>query len=105
MPTSEGEARRYRLTEQAQDDLANVADYSIALFGVEQARKYRDGLFRAFDLLVAFPFLGSDQGAIEPGLRRHVHGSHAIYYVVIEDEIVIAALLGSGEDPIQRFAN
>lgn len=103
MPKSGGEASRYSLTEQAEDDLANVADYTIARFGVEQAREYRDGLFRAFDLLIAFPFLGSDQSHIEAGLRRHVHGSHAIYYVFREGEIIIAALLGPGEDPVRRF--
>jgi toxin ParE1/3/4 len=103
MPGNEAEARRYRLTEQAEEDLANVADFTTGRFGVAQARKYSEGLFRAFDLLVAFPFLGTDQGNIEPGLRRTVHGSHAIYYVVRDDEIVIVALLGPGEDPIRRF--
>ena len=98
-----GKASRYRLTEQAEEDLANVADYTIERFGVEQARKYRDELFRTFDRLVTFPFLGTEQGGIEPGLRRMVHSSHSIYYVIRGDEVVVTALLGPGEDPLTRF--
>lgn len=94
----------YRLTEEAAADLDSLANYTIERFGRAQAARYSDGLFRAFDLLVVFPQLGSDQGHIEQGLRRHVHGSHAIYYVLQKDEVVIAALLGPGEDPLHRFS-
>lgn len=31
----------YRLTSRAQTDLAEIADYTIETFGIEQARRYR----------------------------------------------------------------
>jgi toxin ParE1/3/4 len=96
---------RYRLTEQAEEDLASVADYTSERFGIAQARKYGAELFRTFDLLVAFPFLGTAQDRVEPGLRRIVHGSHSIYYMAGDSEIVIVALLGPGEDPLRRFVD
>jgi toxin ParE1/3/4 len=97
-------ANSYRITEVAAADLAALADHSIERFGVAQARRYGDALFDVFDMLVAFPMIGTDQGQIEPGLRRFVHASHAIYYRLAEDEIVIVSLLGPGQDPLTRFS-
>jgi hypothetical protein len=37
-------------------------------------------------------------------MRRTVHGSHAIYYAQVGDEIVVLGLLGAGQDPLQRFS-
>ena len=34
----------YRLTFRAESDLAQIADYTIEKFGIEQARRYRDVL-------------------------------------------------------------
>jgi plasmid stabilization system protein ParE len=39
------------------------------------------------------------------GLRRHVHGSHVIYYRVRDDVLVISRILGPGQDPTREFAD
>ena len=35
---------RFRLSSRAESDLAEIADYTIETFGLEQARRYIDGL-------------------------------------------------------------
>jgi hypothetical protein len=53
----------YRLTSSAESDLAEIADYTIENFGIEQARRYRDALEEFHGLspeqmhhLLNFPF-------------------------------------------------
>ena len=45
----------YRLTSLAETDLAEIADYTIDTLGIEQARRYRDGLETCFRNLAANP--------------------------------------------------
>ncbi len=91
----------FRLSKQAESDLVNIATYTIQNFGIKQARQYRDQLFRVFELMADFPQIGSDQSHIKLNIRRHVHGTQAIYYRVEADQITILRILGSGEDPLE----
>ena len=43
---------KYRLSRLADHDLANIAEYTIQEFGIEQARRYRDTLEKCFLTLV-----------------------------------------------------
>ena len=47
-----------RLSCRAETDLAEIADYTIERFGVEQARRYRDDLEACFLNLAKNPGLG-----------------------------------------------
>lgn len=51
----------YHLSNLADEDLGNIAIYSIQRFGINQARLYRDGLFKTFEMISDFPLIGSDQ--------------------------------------------
>lgn len=94
---------KYRLLRAADVDLDAIAEYTIARHGVQQARAYRDRLMQAFESIAAHPEIGSDQGQILPGLRRFIHESHAIYYRVGQNEIVVMRLLGPGQDPLSQI--
>ena len=93
----------YRLLRAAEKDLGEIADYTIAKHGPEQAKVYRDGLLKAFDAIAEHPEIGTDQNHIFPELRRLVHESHAIYYRVGDNEIVVMRLLGPGQDPLSQL--
>ena len=41
---TERRMRDFRLTSCAESDLAEIADYTIETFGIEQARRYRNAL-------------------------------------------------------------
>jgi toxin ParE1/3/4 len=93
----------YRLSKRAERDLVNIATYTIQNFGTRQARLYRDGLFKACEMIAEFPLIGSDQSQIKKNIRRHVHESHSIYYRVDGDLIFILRILGPGEDPLRHL--
>ncbi len=69
----------YRLTRRAEADLADIFERSFASFGPRQAERYRDGLKACFDLIGDNPEIGR-LVRIRPGLRRHEHGRHVIFY-------------------------
>lgn len=92
-----------RFTQAAAEDLASIADYTIERHGVRQARSYRDRLFRAFDLIVERPFIGSNQSHVRSDTRRLVHESHGIYYEVGSTEILVLRILGPGQDPTRHL--
>jgi len=48
----------FRLSSQADSDLGGIAIYTIENFGIEQARRYRDGLEAGFQNLADNPLLG-----------------------------------------------
>ena len=95
----------YRLLRAADNDLGEIADYTIEKHGVAQARVYRDSLLRALETIADNPGIGSNQNHILPALRRFVHESHSIYYRVEEGGVVILRLLGPGQDPLSQFQN
>lgn len=93
----------YRLSKRAEKDLENIAVYSIQNFGIKQARLYRDGLFKTFDMICEFPMIGSDQNHIKKNVRRQVYESHSIYYRIDHKAIFILRIFGPGEDPLRHL--
>jgi toxin ParE1/3/4 len=93
----------FQLSKRAEKDIENIAVYTIQNFGLQQARLYRDGLFKTFDMIREFPLLGSDQSHIKHGIRRQVYESHAIYYRTDTNMVFILRILGPGEDPVRHI--
>lgn len=92
-----------QLSKRAEKDIENIASYSIHKFGIRQARLYRDGLFKTFEIICEFPMIGSDQYQIKQNVRRQVYESHAIYYLTNSETILILRILGPGEDPARHI--
>lgn len=95
----------YVLAPDAANDLDAIADYSIANFGIAQARRYRDELHRAFLMISNHPLIGRDQAHLRSGCRRHTHASHAIFYRIEEGRVVILRVLHTAQDPLRRLGD
>ena len=89
----------YRLTNKAENRIAAIFEYSTLTFGIGTARDYVADLHHVFGLIAQHPALGRDVGFIRPGIRRHEHGSHSIYYRPIKRGVLIVDILGSRQDP------
>ena len=61
----------FRLTRRADHDLGGIYEYTIANFGLRQARNYLDGLVRCFEYLAEYPEAGRRAEWLAPGLRRY----------------------------------
>ncbi len=90
---------RYDLTKFAERDLQSSADYTIEKFGINQARRCRDSLFRTFESLTEHPEMGQDYSHVKEGCRRHEHESHVIYYKITDSGILVLRLLHQSQDP------
>jgi toxin ParE1/3/4 len=95
----------YRLTRIAEADITDIIDYTIAAFGADQAKNYRDGLVRTFGFLAEFPRAARERLEIDPPVRAHPYKAHIILYVVEDEHILIVGVrhgredwIGSGSD-------
>ena len=93
---------KYRLTQQAEHDLLNIALYGMEQFGVEQARRYYNKLKERFDELAEQPELYPLVEHIRKGYRRSVCGVHSIYYRTDHDGVEIVRVLGR-QDSTRAF--
>ncbi|MEH6717181.1 type II toxin-antitoxin system RelE/ParE family toxin [Parasphingorhabdus flavimaris] len=87
-----------RLSRRAASDLAEIADYTIAEFGIDQARRYRDQLQACFRSLLANPQLGRSAEAVAPGLRRIRQQAHVVFYRVEREGLLIVRVLHHSMD-------
>jgi toxin ParE1/3/4 len=79
----------YALTQAAENDLADIAAYTVKTFGVAQAIVYRDGLIRAFEFLAENPGAVRLRTELKPPLRAHRFQSHLIVYDLLPDEGIL----------------
>lgn len=87
-----------QISSRAASDLAEIADYTIAEFGIEQARKYRDLLQSCFRSLLDNPGLGRSAEDLAPGLRRIRQQAHVIFYQPADSAILIVRVLHHSRD-------
>ncbi|WP_263380517.1 type II toxin-antitoxin system RelE/ParE family toxin [Granulicella paludicola] len=87
-----------RYSPRAEDDLYDIAIYTLDHWGIAQADLYIAGLEHFCDLLADSPRLGRPCHAIAPSLRRIEHQSHIIFFFPTDDGILISRILYKGRD-------
>jgi toxin ParE1/3/4 len=94
---------KYQLTNEAENEIESIYEYSILNFGLTTARDYISGLHKKFEVLADNQSWGSDYGFIRPDLCRYEYRSHSIYYKSLRDGILIVRVLGNRQDPARHF--
>ena len=85
---------RYRLSNEAKEDLIRIHHYGVEKFGVTQADKYFDTFFEYFDIIAQRPFSFESVDYIKAGYRRCVCGSDSIFYRLNNGVVEIMAIVG-----------
>jgi toxin ParE1/3/4 len=85
---------KYRLSNEAKEDLIRIHQYGVEKFGIAQADKYFDTFFEYFELIAKRPFAFESVDFIKKGYRRCVCGSDSIYYRINEDFVEIITIIG-----------
>jgi len=85
---------KYRLSNNAKDDLIRIHRYGAKKFGIKQADKYFETFFEYFDIIAKRPYSFESVEYIRKGYRRFVCGSDSIYYKINKDIIDIMAIIG-----------
>ncbi|MBA3836879.1 MAG: type II toxin-antitoxin system RelE/ParE family toxin [Sphingomonas sp.] len=89
---------RLKLGRRAENDLADIRDYSIEQFGVERAIAYLDGIEAAFRLIMDYPEIGGVHLKVTPPVRSYAVQLHRIFYSVEADVVLIVRVLHKAMD-------
>lgn len=85
---------KYRLSNDAKDDLIRIHQYGVEKFGMVQADKYFNSFFKQFEVIAKRPYSFESVEHIKTGYRRCVCGVDSIYFKVNGDTIEIMAIVG-----------
>lgn len=85
---------KYRLSNEAKNDLIRIHHYGVQKFGMVQADKYFHSFFEYFDIIAQKPFSFESVDYIKKGYRRCVCGVDSIYYKVNKNTVEIMAIIG-----------
>ena len=85
---------KYKLSNEAKDDLIRIHQYGVKKFGIAQADKYFESFFQYFDSIAERPFAFESVNYIKEGYRRCVCGVDSIYYRINDNIVEIMAIVG-----------
>jgi toxin ParE1/3/4 len=85
---------KYRLSNDAKDDLILIHRYGVKKFGIQQADKYFEMFFEYFNIIAKRPYSFESVEYIKEGYRRCVCGSDSIYYKINNETVDIMAIVG-----------
>jgi len=83
----------YRLSSDAEQDIAEMYRRGFWEFGERQADKYYDQLFDTLELVASFPFTGRESSDIYPDLRRIEFNPYVVFYLPRDYGVYILRLL------------
>jgi toxin ParE1/3/4 len=89
---------RLELSRRAEADLDEIADYSVAEFGVERALLYLDAIEQALRRLVEHPMIGAQRAELGATVRTYPAGEHRIFYEVRAEAVFVIRLLHKAVD-------
>ena len=91
------------LTPKAESDLVEIWVYTCDEWGLDQADTYLDQLEEGMKQLIHHPSLGADYAHVLPGYRRLQVEHHAVFYKVLETELLVVRVLHEGMDAPARL--
>jgi toxin ParE1/3/4 len=95
---------RYRLSEEAQNDLRVITRYTKENWGNKQAKRYLVELAAGCENIARSPKLGKARDEIEKGIRSFPVARHIIFYRVVTECIEIARVLHASMDIKRHLA-
>ncbi len=87
----------FRLKRIALEDLKGIVRH-IAADNPGAARKFRDTLYRKFELLAENPFIAPERPDLAEGLRYLPYENYLIFFLADEDGIMVVRVLHGMRD-------
>ncbi len=85
---------KYKLSNEAKEDLIRIHHYGVEKFGLSQADKYFNTFFDYFEIIAERPLSFESVDYIKKGYRHCVCGSDSIYYRINNGVVEIIAIIG-----------
>jgi len=89
---------RYDFAQRAVADLAEIARYTRAVWGLKQARLYREELDLSIQKLALAPGVGRRRAELGKAVRSFPVARHVAYYVESDGGITVLRILHPGMD-------
>ncbi len=83
---------KFRLSRRAEADLLSIGEYTLREWGKPQAALYLGEIETCCRMLAENPSLGRTCDYVRPGLRRHEHGKHVVFYRQEANGILISRI-------------
>ena len=96
---------QYQLSEEADNDLNEIYNYTELQFGTLQAIKYLSGFETIFDIICRNPKSGRERLEIRNELRSISYQSHIVFYRIVECRISIIRILHASRDIIKFISS
>ena len=84
---------RFRFSRRAEVDLLSIGNYTLHKWGKAQAARYIGELEVCCQTLADNPALVRLVDHVRPGLHRHEHGAHVVFYRQERGGIVVSRIL------------
>lgn len=91
------------VTPKAESDLIGIWVYTCEEWGVDQADKYLDQLQTGMLQLIDHPSLGANYAHVLHAYRRLQVEHHAVFYQVLESEVLVVRVLHQDMDAPERL--
>ena len=88
----------YKLSNESKVDIADIYEYGIEKFGLNQAQDYLKGLHDLFQTLADNTNIGRDAYEFFPSLKRYVYKSQMVFYLQTESGVFIVRTLSQSMD-------
>ncbi|MDO6745469.1 MULTISPECIES: type II toxin-antitoxin system RelE/ParE family toxin [Tenacibaculum] len=85
---------KYKLSNEAKNDLIRIHHYGVSKFGIIQADKYFESFFEYFEIISQRPYSFESVDYIKEEYRRCVCGTDSIYYRINNDTVEIMTIIG-----------
>lgn len=82
-----------RFSRRAEADLLGIANYTLRMWGRDQAFRYIEDLETCCQMLAENPALGRSCQEVRPGLRRMEHGRHVVFYRQETEGLLVSRIL------------
>ena len=82
--------------------MLNIGEYTLHKWGEAQTARYIDELEVCCQTLADNPALGRLCDDVRPGLRRHEHGKHVVFYRQEPEGIMVSRILQRARSRVLR---
>lgn len=93
---------RFTLSRSAEEDLIQIYVEGTSTFGLEQAQRYHQRLFRTFQFLAENAQAAPVRHELSTSIRVHPVGSHIVLYTLRDHDIYILRVRHGHEDWLEH---
>lgn len=83
---------------RAAEEIDAIADYTLAQYGMDQARAYLSDMRGQIEFAAEFPGIGGPTRGLPSDYRKLTTGQHRVIYRYSETEIIVVRVLHERQD-------